>query len=59
MRCIKDDGALMSVFVDTNVLVYARDASEPDKQQRAQTWMAALWESRAGRTSSLRPFRMT
>ncbi len=41
----------MSVFVDTNVLVYARDASEPDKQQRAQTWMAALWESRAGRTS--------
>jgi len=41
------------------VLVYARDASEPDKQQRAQTWMAALWESRAGRTSSLRPFRMT
>jgi len=41
----------MSVFVDTNVLVYTRDVSEPDKQQRAQAWMAALWESRAGRTS--------
>ena len=41
----------MSIFVDTNVLVYARDASEPDKQERAQAWMAALWESRAGRTS--------
>ena len=51
MRCIKGDGALMSIFVDTNVLVYARDASEPEKQQRAQAWMAALWESRAGRTS--------
>ena len=41
----------MSAFVDTNVLVYARDASEPDKQPRAQAWMAALWESRAGCTS--------
>ena len=51
MRCIKGDGALMLVFVDTNVLVYTRDASEPEKQQRAQAWMAALWESRAGRTS--------
>jgi len=41
----------MPVFVDTNVLVYARDASEPEKQQRAQAWMAELWESRTGRTS--------
>ena len=41
----------MSVFVDTNVLVYTRDDSEPDKQQRAQAWMAELWESRTGRTS--------
>jgi predicted nucleic acid-binding protein len=39
------------VFVDTNVLVYARDASEPDKQARAAEWMAALWERRAGRLS--------
>ena len=38
-------------FVDTNVLVYARDASEGEKQRRAIGWMDALWRSRAGRTS--------
>lgn len=37
-------------FVDTNVLVYARDASEPEKQPKAHAWLAALWESRCGRT---------
>ena len=42
----------MPVFVDTNVLVYARDASEPDKQPRALDWIKALWESREGRVSS-------
>ncbi len=41
----------VKVFVDTNVLVYARDASEPEKQARAAEWMAALWERRAGRLS--------
>jgi predicted nucleic acid-binding protein len=40
------------VFVDTNVLVYARDASEPDKQPRAREWMDALWRGRAGRLST-------
>ncbi|MGD0828731.1 MAG: PIN domain-containing protein [Desulfobaccales bacterium] len=39
------------VFVDTNVLVYCRDATEPDKQARALAWMAALWEWRNGRLS--------
>lgn len=39
------------VFVDTNVLVYCRDISEPEKQMRAAAWMAALWERRAGRLS--------
>jgi predicted nucleic acid-binding protein len=39
------------VFVDTNVLVYWRDASEPDKQVQALAWMAALWERRTGRLS--------
>lgn len=38
------------LFVDTNVLVYARDASEPGKQARAQAWIAALWRDRSGRT---------
>ena len=41
----------MKVFVDTNVLVYLRDASEPDKQSQAQAWMNHLWESKTGCTS--------
>jgi len=39
------------VFVDTNVLVYCRDASEPEKQAQAAAWMAALWEQQTGRLS--------
>jgi predicted nucleic acid-binding protein len=39
------------VFVDTNVLVYARDASEPEKQRGASRWLTRLWESREARTS--------
>ncbi len=42
----------MRVFVDTNVLVYARDPFEPDKQARAQDWMRSLWASRTGRVST-------
>ncbi len=39
------------VFVDTNVLVYFRDASEPQKQARAAQWLKTLWETRQGRVS--------
>ena len=39
------------VFVDTNVFVYARDASEPAKQARAAAWLEQLWREQAGRTS--------
>ncbi|MCX5891171.1 MAG: PIN domain-containing protein [Deltaproteobacteria bacterium] len=39
------------VFVDTNVLVYWRDASEPDKQEQALAWLSGLWERRRGRLS--------
>lgn len=39
------------VFVDTNVLVYWRDATDPQKQRRAQAWMEFLWERRTGRLS--------
>lgn len=39
------------VFVDTNVLVYLRDSTEPDKQRRAAEWMARLWDTEEGRTS--------
>ena len=37
------------VFVDTNVLVYRSDASDPVKQARADAWYGHLWRSRAGR----------
>jgi predicted nucleic acid-binding protein len=39
------------VFVDTNVLVYARDAREGEKQARAAAWLAHLWRERLGRSS--------
>ena len=41
----------VAVFVDTNVLVYARDASEPSKQARATEWLRELWLEQRGRTS--------
>jgi predicted nucleic acid-binding protein len=40
-----------TVFVDSNVLVYHRDASEEEKQPRAEAWVRALWKGRAGRIS--------
>jgi predicted nucleic acid-binding protein len=39
------------VFVDSNVFVYYRDASERDKQPKAQAWLRALWRTRTGRIS--------
>jgi predicted nucleic acid-binding protein len=39
------------VFVDTNVLVYARDTAHPRKQDRAADWMTYLWRNEAGRLS--------
>ncbi len=39
------------VFVDTNVLLYARDRRFPAKQKRAAEWMALLWREMTGRTS--------
>lgn len=41
----------MTYFVDTNVLVYSRDASEPVKQRQAHEWLTHLWETRSGRVS--------
>ena len=42
----------MSVFVDTNVLVFARDVHDPEKCRKARTWMEHLWSSREGRLSA-------
>ncbi len=39
------------VFVDTNVLVYAQDGSEPVKRARAREWIDMLWHEQRGRTS--------
>jgi len=39
-------------FVDTNILVYARDTTEPDKHQAARDWLAHLWTNRTGRIST-------
>jgi predicted nucleic acid-binding protein len=39
------------VFVDTNVLLYSRDETEPAKQPRAKAWLERLWRERLGRTS--------
>ena len=38
-------------FVDTNLLVYSRDASEGEKQPKAMQWMSYLWQHRTGRLS--------
>lgn len=39
------------IFVDTNVLVYARDRTDEEKNRQAIAWMAVLWEIGAGRLS--------
>lgn len=41
----------MTYFVDTNILVYARDASDPDKQNTAHAWLRFLWEKQLGQIS--------
>jgi predicted nucleic acid-binding protein len=38
-------------FVDSNVLVYARDVVEVDKQERANRWLELLWINGTGRLS--------
>ncbi len=40
-----------NVFVDTNILLYSRDASEPKKQAVAAERLDELWENRSGRVS--------
>jgi predicted nucleic acid-binding protein len=39
------------VFVDTSILVYAWDSTEPEKQKQALAWMTYLWKARTGRLS--------
>jgi predicted nucleic acid-binding protein len=39
------------VFVDTNILLYARDSAQPAKQRVAEGWIQGLWRKRTGRLS--------
>src|SRR5437016_3040095 len=39
------------VFVDTNILLYAVDDTDPRKHKVARDWRAELWKSRLGRVS--------
>jgi len=41
-----------SCFVDTNILVYARDSSESEKQPVAKKWLGFLWANELGRISA-------
>lgn len=41
-----------TVFVDTNVLLYAVDPRHPDKQVRAQAWLQHCWRHDCGRIST-------
>lgn len=41
-----------TVFVDTNVLLYAFDDAYPDKRDRARAWLRACWQRRCGRLST-------
>ena len=34
------------VFVDTNILLYARDSNQPSKQGIAAAWMTRCWRER-------------
>ena len=38
-------------FVDTNIIVYSKDLSEPEKQPIATDWMSRLWHEKTGRIS--------
>ncbi len=38
-------------FVDTNLLVYARDSNYSEKQKRALNWLDFLWRTRRGKIS--------
>jgi predicted nucleic acid-binding protein len=40
-----------TVFVDTNILIYADDAREDAKRLIARAWLDKLWGERRGRTS--------
>ena len=45
----------VSLFVDTNVLVYSRDTADATMLASARAWVRRLWETGDGRLKD--PFR--
>lgn len=43
---------MSAVFVDTNVLLYAVDDTDLDKQRRCRDWLTVCWQRRCGRMST-------
>ena len=41
-----------TVFVDTNVLIYAEDRAHADKHRAARAWLRTLWLNHCGRLSN-------
>ncbi len=41
-----------TVFVDTNVLLYAQDPRSPEKQRAASRWLQQCWQTDSGRIST-------
>jgi predicted nucleic acid-binding protein len=41
-----------TVFVDTNVLIYAEDRADATKHAAARAWLRSLWTQRRGRLST-------
>jgi predicted nucleic acid-binding protein len=44
--------SVSTVFVDTNVLLYAEDRAQGDKHRTARAWLRVLWLRRCGRMST-------
>lgn len=42
----------LTVFVDTNVLLYSEDRADEAKNRAARAWLRVLWSRRCGRMSS-------
>jgi predicted nucleic acid-binding protein len=42
---------MRAVFVDSNILIYSQDATDPQKQSQALNWLEVLWRTRTGRIS--------
>jgi predicted nucleic acid-binding protein len=42
---------MRAVFVDSNILIYSQDATDPQKQSQALSWLEVLWRTRTGRIS--------